>query len=312
MPLDTLDRGRAARLLAAAGLQFEPSELQVEAREERWLVRLPGRYLAWVAASARGLEALRSERRVLRLLETRCSFQAPRLFFESDDGDLDVRSIVPGTATAQAVYEQVGTRREVAVRLGSAIGAILAEQHSRIGAADVAEWLPRRPAWPERRDWIRERLPSVVPDVDLIARADAVIGAYDEVRVADADRALVHTDVGFHNLAIDPTSFAVNGIFDYDSAAWADRHHDFRYLIFDIDHYELFDAASSVYEGVVGHAIRRDRVLLYNAACAISYLAFRAGIAPEERWCGRTLAEDLRWSEHAIEKALGPPLRRSR
>src|SRR2546427_4524466 len=34
---------------------------------------------------------------------------------------------------------------------------------------------------------------------------------------------------GFHNLAIDATSLAVSGLFDYDGAAWADRHHDFRY-----------------------------------------------------------------------------------
>jgi hypothetical protein len=45
-------------------------------------------------------------------------------------------------------------------------------------------------------------------------------------------------------------------------------------------------------------------VLLYNAACAVTFLAFRAGIAPDTRWCGRTLAEDVRWSQHAIANAL--------
>jgi len=42
--------------------------------------------------------------------------------------------------------------------------------------------------------------------------------------VAARDRALVHGDLGLHNLALDPETDAVNGVFDYDGAAWADRH----------------------------------------------------------------------------------------
>ena len=96
----------------------------------------------------------------------------------------------------------------------------------------------------------------------------------------------------------------MRGIFDYEGAAWADRHHDFRYLVFDFDRYELLDAARAVYEPAVGRAIRRERALLYNAACAVTFLAYRAGHAPGERWCGRTLAEDLEWSTGAIARAL--------
>ena len=217
--------------------------------------------------------------------------------------------MIPGATDPWAVFAEVKDDRRRAAQLGAAIGAILAEQHSRISASDVSEWLPATPSWPEPRDWISDRLPSVVDDADLIARAGYVMEAYESVSVEEIDRALVHTDVGFHNMAIDPKSFAVHGIFDYDGAAWADRHHDFRYLVFDIDRYEMLDAATSVYEAVVGRSIRRDRVLLYNAACAISYLAYRAGTEPEERSCGRTLAEDLRWSKHAIAKALAPPVR---
>ena len=128
--------------------------------------------------------------------------------------------------------------------------------------------------------------------------------AYERVPVLEADRALVHTDVGFHNLGIDPQSHTVHGIFDYDEAAWADRHHDFRYLVFDWDRYDLLEAAVAAYEPVVGHRILRQRVLLYNAACAVTFLAYRAGTQPEERSCGRTLAEDLQWSRLAIARAL--------
>jgi hypothetical protein len=212
--------------------------------------------------------------------------------------------MVPGTLDASTAYARVRDDSRKGIQLGAAIGAILAEQHSKIAASDVSEWLPATPGWPEPRDWIQERLPSVVADADLIARAGYVMEAYASVAVEDVDRVLVHTDVAFHNIGIDSKSFAVHGIFDYEGAACADRHYDFRYLITDLDRYEMLDAATSAYEPVVGRGIRRDRVLLYNAACAISYLAYRAGHEPGERWCGRTLAEDLRWSKHAIAKAL--------
>jgi aminoglycoside phosphotransferase (APT) family kinase protein len=130
------------------------------------------------------------------------------------------------------------------------------------------------------------------------------MAAYEAVPVCEADRALVHTDVGFHNLAIDPVSRVVHGLFDYDSAAWADRHHDFRYLVFDRAGDEMLNAACGTYEPLVGRAIDRPRVLLYNAACALSFLAYRDGTEPEARSCGRTLAEDLRWSTHAVGRAL--------
>ena len=94
----------------------------------------------------------------------------------------------------------------------------------------------------------------------------------------------------------------VNGIFDYDGAAWADRHHDFRYLLFDVSREDMLDAALAVYEPATGRKLDRGRIRLYHAACAISYLAFRSGTRPEQKSCGRTLAEDLRWVRIALSK----------
>ena len=293
-----LDRVEAA--LAAAGFSVPLAEIRVEQREGRWLIRLPGPLLAWLAMSERSVERLRAERKVLRLIASRCSFRVPRVLFESAEGDFDVREPVPGAADAWAAYAAVRDDPGRARELGAAVGALLAQQHSRIAAADAASWLPQRPEWPEPREWIAERLPTVVDDTRMIDRALAVIDDYEHVAVEESDRALVHADLGLHNLALDPKTGALNGVFDYDAAAWADRHYDFRYLILDLGSHALLDAAVAAYEPVVGRVIRRERVLLYNAACAISYLAYRAGRAPEERWCGRTLAEDLSWSRGAI------------
>jgi hypothetical protein len=301
---ESFDVIAASDALARAGFQVEPSALRVEAREERWAVHLPGERLAWFTASSRGVERLRRERRILRLLEDRCTFLAPRVLFESDGGELDVRSLIPGTSDTWRVYAAVRAHVDVATQIGSAVGAILAEQHSRIRSSDVSGWLHDTPSWPESRAWVSERIERVVDDPELVASANLVMEIYEDVRISEADRALVHTDVALHNLAIDQDTLAVRGIFDYDGAAWADRHHDFRYLIFDFERRDLLEAAIAAYEPVVGARIQRERVFLYNAACAVSYLAYRDGTSPESRSCGRTLAEDVRWSRHAIAHAL--------
>jgi len=300
MPFDVLTELARERLLAA-GLTLRPGDIHVEARDERWLVHLPQTRLAWFAASDAGCRRLVRERRVPRLLETRCTFLTPRILFEDPRGDFDVRAMVPGLSDPERIFAQLcGSSEQLAMCVGRGVGAILAEQHTRVQAADVSGWLPRKPAWPESQAWIRERLGRMVNDLKLVDDAQAIIANYEAIQIPESDRVLVHGDVGFHNLVIDPSSATVRGVFDYDSAAWADRHHDFRYLVFERDRFDLLEAALSVYEPALGRPISRERVLLCNAACAISFLADRTGARPDDRPCGRTLAEDLRWTTYAI------------
>jgi hypothetical protein len=291
----------ACEALRRAGLSASPEEVQVSARDERWAVSLPGERIAWFPASELGSRRLSVERRVLRLLADRCSFQVPRLLLVSESG-FDVRLIVPGRCDPWDLFQRCRMDSMLAQRIGRSIGAMLAEQHAKIGEADVTGWLPQRVAWPESGDWVRERLPRVVNDSDLVHVIGRVIERYETTTVDASDRVLVHGDVGLHNLALDPESDAVNGIFDYDSAAWADRHHDFRYLLFDVGREDMLEAALEIYEPEVGRTIDRDRIRLYNAACAVSYLAFRVGTTPDQKSCGRTLAEDLRWVRTALAK----------
>jgi hypothetical protein len=289
----------ASSALREAGFHFSPAQLQVEPREDRWLVSLPDERLAWFAANARGRERLQLERRILRLLSERCSFQVPRILFESDQG-WDVRAAVPGLCDPWGLYRRTLTDISLARRIGSAIGSILIEQHTRIAHNDVTGWLPTRPAWPEPTDWIRRRLPDVIDDRLLLAEIDHALKVYDGV-VADAeDHVLVHGDLGLHNIAVDPETLEVRGVFDYDGAGWSDRHHDFRYLLFDHRQDDALEAALAVYEPALGRTLSRQRIRLYNAACAINFLALRLGVPPEQRSCGRTLAEDLNWVRSSL------------
>ena len=290
----------ACTALRDAGLDLRPDEIGLEERDDRWLVRLPGDRMAWFPANETGRARLVTDRRLLRLLAQRCRFRVPRLLYESPVG-FDLRAAVPGVCDPVALYTRIASDRAVARRLGQALGAILAEQHGRIAEADVAGWLPDRVPWPESGGWIRERLPDVVADAPLLARIGRVLDMHEALAVPAADRALVHGDLGVHNIAVDPVSGDLRGVFDYDGAAWDDRHLDFRYLVFDYDGEDLLDAAIAAYEAATGRGIDRRRVRLYNAVSAICYLAYRRGIAADVRHCGRTLAEDLAW----VRKAVG-------
>jgi len=281
---------------------LSPAEVRVERREERWAVSLPGDRIAWFSASERGRAKLVIERKVLRLLAERCTFAAPRIIYESAAG-FDLRAMVPGRCDPWGLYEQIKTDTPMACWIGRAIGAILVEQHSLVVRADVVGWLPERVSWPESGDWIRERIVDVVEDQGLIAAIDRMLDIYEGLSIDPADRVLVHTDLGLHNLAFGPDTNEVRGVFDYGGAAWADRHHDFRYLVLSIPGEEVLEAALAVYQPALGRTLSRDRIWLYNAVCAASFLASRRGVPADDHWCGRTLAEDLRWVRDALTQA---------
>lgn len=301
-----MNAAEVCTLLSAAGYEVAPQEVQVEAREERWAVMLPGDRMAWFPMNAAGRARLATERRLLRLLADRCSFRVPRVLLEAEAG-WDVRALVTGGCDPWHLYPRILTDRRLARRLGRAIGTILAEQHARVCQADVEGWLREAVPWPEPGGWIRARLPDVVADPKLLAGVERALERYESQEVSSRDRVLVHGDLGFHNLAVEAVTNDLQGVFDYDGAAWADRHHDFRYLVFGLG--QAKDVLEA-YEPSTGVRIDRERVQLYNAACAICYLAYRRGVPPEARSCGRTLAEDQRWTRAALS-AIGITTRRS-
>jgi hypothetical protein len=297
----TFSEQTACIALREAGLDMLPEQVHVEMRDGRWLVTLPAGQLAWFPMNDPGAKRLQIERRVLRLLQERCSFRVPLVLFESAQG-WDVRAAVPGICDPWGLYQRLLSDTHLARCLGQAIGLILVEQHTRILEADVSGWLATKPDWPEPSERLRVRLPNVIDDRGLVADIDETLDAFDAVTVSSDDHVLVHGDLGLHNVAVDSKTSEVLGVFDYGGASWADRHYDLRYLIFDIGIEEALEAALEVYERAIGRMLNRYRIRLYNAACAIGFLAFREGVPPDQRWCGRTLAEDLNWVRTALAR----------
>ena len=144
----------------------------------------------------------------------------------------------------------------------------------------------------------------MVTDAGLLRVIERVLWSYEDQQedTAPSDRALNHGDLGLHNVAFVPGTDEVAGVFDYDGAAWADRHQDFRYLLFPGSADEtILDGALEIYEPLLGLRLDRERIRLGNAACAIGFSAIAAALRPKRNSCGRTLAEDLHWVTHALQ-----------
>lgn len=291
--------------LRPAGLDIDPAAIELLARDDRFAVRLPGARMAWFPTNARGRRRMARERRILELIARHCDFAAPRILHVADAG-WDVRALVEGPFDPFGVYHRVNSDPGFARSVGEELGAVLVQLHTAIPTAALAGgWLPARSEWPQPIGWAQKRLPKVTDDAALIDRALKLLARYEAAERAGAGCVLAHTDLGFHNAVIDPGSGAVAGVFDFDSAAHCDAHHDFRYLLLDQPDETLLEGALAVYEAQTSAAIDRDRIRLFNAACAVAALALRAGSAPDEAPAGRTLAEDLRWTSMALARANG-------
>lgn len=292
---------QASTALLNAGFPHDPDTLAFDTRGERTAVRVSADRMAWFPSSERGHISLSKERRILRLLEHHCRFAVPRVLYEDVTG-WDLRALVQGTVQPSGLSERLLADPVFSRSFGADLGRMLAEQHTHIPAAELAGWLPTTPNWPRPEDL--PHLAEVLDDPRLLARIDQALQRRAQLRRALQDPVLAHADLGLHNMVVDPVSYRLLGLFDYEGAVCGDRHHDFAYLVFPA-HADapMLEGALSTYEPATGIRIDRDRVWLLNAVAAIGFLAFRRGHLPEEAWCGRTLAQDLAWTSAALQRA---------
>lgn len=299
----SLSPDTARELLRAAGIDVPRAKLAVERRERRWILSWADpAHLAWLPADTEGAAQLDIENRMLALVAKHCSFAVPRTLYFDPAGGLAIRTRIPGAVDPAGLHERMRRDSTLGGRIGHWLGRALADLHA-IPAQSVNQWLPPRPSWPEPLPWIRENLPQVLGTQNaLTPRLNTLLRHYEALIDRQHDPVPAHTDLGLHNLVVDPESGLPRGIIDFDAAAYVDRHLDFRYLVFDTHDTTLLDGALKGYYEATGRTLETKKIHLHNALSACSYLASRVGHAPDERWCGRTLAEDSAWVDAALRR----------
>ncbi|MDB5542162.1 MAG: hypothetical protein JWQ89_3889 [Devosia sp.] len=290
-----------AAALAGIDVTVDTVRIQLLLRDDRFAVRLPGDRIAWFPTNALGELRLSRETRVLGLIHQHCRFLAPQTTYKAPAG-WQLRREVPGNPDPVSIYHRVRADPGFAAIVGRNLGTLLADQHLSIPQHELDDWLPAKPSWPPPAASLAAGLAQATGDQALIDSAMALLARYERTEARVTRRVLTRSDFGFHNLVIEPDGQII-GAFDYDDAAFADRHHDFKYLLLDAEDETLITAAIEAYQSAGGAPINRGYARLLNAASAVAFLASRGTAAPDEKPAGRTLAEDLAWTRMALERA---------
>ena len=230
---DRVDEGVMRDALAAAGYVADSAPLRPEFRRWRWVAPLRGDRIAFFADAPEAVERLGRERAILDLIGPRIiQFAIPSVEHASPDGRLQVRSMVKGVeATAcfggyecQRLLDASPAGRRLARELGHA----LAELHGSVTHAEAeAVGVPVGEPLPQAIADLHRRLVGCLPDPALAPALDAVLERCVALGEEEAGRVLIHGDPCAANLVIDPESGRLVGMFDFEYAAWADRHDDF-------------------------------------------------------------------------------------
>jgi aminoglycoside phosphotransferase (APT) family kinase protein len=170
-------------------------------------------------------------------------------------------------------------------------GMLFAAVHTAL-AADaqdtlIAAGLPTRPA----------------VDLDDARRGATALSSIKAQRLVDSyepgeDRAFLHGDLGSHNVVVDGQGHIV-GLYDFDEACVADRHHEFRWLP---SYGEANMAvALAIYREKTGIAVDVPHVRRVHALAALEQYGWGLRDPEEHRRTRRTLAQTRAWAECAVD-----------
>lgn len=276
--------------------------LAAEWRSWRWMVQLDDR-IAFVADDDHGWARLEREALLLARLHHRRELTVPTVVVRQPASRLQIRRKVPGLngfLVEDVIFGRPGklsgaerykdslvitaAGERLATEIGRAIFGVqqamtAQEAHARgFGGTDYLDILDRVAAYlPSRADLapLAEPLPSL--------RA-----WYAEL---SPDPVLAIRDLQMHNIAIDPLSGALRGLFDFDDAAVAHRLEDFKYL--PSNGKRFTELALDAYAAAGGPHLRLADVWRFHILSALEHFLF----VPEssQRW-----QEIVAWSTEAF------------
>lgn len=223
-------------------------------------------HMVRVARHEVGRTRMVTERRVLARLGGRLGpVRVPEVVAVTEDEYADVCRRTPGVALDWRQWAGVTPQRKAA--LGEPVGAALAALHDAFdGEAVAALGLPApRPYITGGLVALRGRTGDPARELLL----DRVLEVWDRERGSGSPDVVLHTDLGLHNLSLDPESLELRGIFDFGDAAVGDLHLDLRYdPTFEVGG----DALVRAYTRDRGVAVSARRQALLHAMAALGNL----------------------------------------
>lgn len=219
-------------LNSATSLQLAPHDVVLAYHYWRWVAHLPGKRLAFVADTAYARQRLTRERQLLQLLADRASFRAPRVEWVDPQGNWDVRLKVPGDAgdSSATHHQRIVEAPAIAHQTGKRLGEILGELHRVITPEEARQLAPFEPPLATPLERTRRNMAMGIEDAALRAQVREVFARFDALEIGASEVVLVHGDLGSQNVAFEPETSEVLGIYDFEDMACVDRYWDFKYL----------------------------------------------------------------------------------
>jgi Phosphotransferase enzyme family len=272
-------------------------------RSWRWMVDCPGDQIAWIAEDDEGWARLRREGELIATLAA-AGCRVPRVIRVHEVARLQVRSRLPGISgyAAEDLVFGESVRVPAAVRYqdnsplteaGRALARDLGAEIAALHRAPVEEarslGLPRT-SYLTTLDQIERHLARSA----LIRDFRTVVSRLrDWFAALPDDPVIALGDIQMHNLAVDPATGALVGVFDFDGAAVAHRLEDFKYL-------PSFGVAFTrvtleAYSAAGGPPVGLDGVCQFHVLSALEHFTFVDDASP--RW-----AEIIEWSHTALDR----------
>jgi aminoglycoside phosphotransferase (APT) family kinase protein len=276
--------------------------VQCLSRTGRFVAKLSDGRMAFIAKGEAGLEAMNRESILLDVLNRKVQFSVPQVADSSADGSIQIRHPVLGSTDLPSwttrFYQDLTFRRESLFALTD----MLAELHQNL-EAEASSLAPSTRSWSPTLENARERLSRVITSDRQRSAYVRHLEQYQALEINLDQRVLCHGDVGFHNIAYDPKTYRITGLFDFYDASYAEPEVDLRYLVTNSDKasIELLNLLIERYNQKASFVVTFKRVMFYNALSAIAFLANRDGVSSETVWCGRTFDEDVAWVDWALD-----------
>lgn len=232
-------------------------------------------------ASAR----LRQEISVIAYLKPRVTMSLPQMQLVEGPEPFTLHRAIPGDRLDGETYRalDIGRRNAIALRLAGFLGELHVLPLPRLMSAGAMAVEPLTgPA-----SLLAEALPYVPRKLQPYLRRS--LKAMRNLRIEGDELVFGHFGTHGDNLAIDPQTGLLNGVFDFSRAGFGARHRDFAYLtLIDLD---LAHRVIDRYEDLTGRRIQRDTVMLYGLALTLmQFLSAGNGVTPEAQ---RALADRL-------------------
>lgn len=246
-----------------------PEVIDLEWRAWRWVGEVDEDLIVFIPPSGEAARRLSIEADLLDLIGNRVHLQLPQVLYRHPDSGMQVRRKVPGIQISPGEEPLFGGTAH-GLALAKDLGEAIADLHScttpeeglAIGLSSVE---PSRFS-PDAIVALQEET-AKSDHLDSLRRLLAI---HRDEPPSKSDVVVVHGDIWRGNMAIDPKTWGLIGLFDFDDCGLADRHFDLRYAhSFGEDFAALCFAAYSAKSGAV---ISARRTAMYHAISAFESL----------------------------------------